>query len=659
MRKNPKVKILIGYHKPAYLLKDDVLTPIHLGRKLSTEVSKDGDVSQEDCQWMKENMIGDDTGDNISSENRKYCELTALYWAWKNYDKLGNPDYIGFMQYRRHFIFDDNFDQSEHEKFWGCYRFEKANQNYCQQIKLNGKDIVEYLKKHPVDVLTTKEVDFNQSVAEHFSQTLSFLNRDDLKICVKTTENLFPEYKNVINQYMKSKKHYWYHCFIMKKEIFFEYCQWLFGVLFAVEKQIDYTGYTIAAKRTIAYLGERMWGVFLNAKKDKLVIDNLDLTFIDETSYQFIPKPFFDKNNVAVVFACDNNYVPYLSVAIQSIVDHKKLENNYDIIILNNGIIPYYQKLLKETYQCNNVSIRFYDVSNLYYTYHNLFYSHTYYSPTVYFRFFIPEIFTSYSHIIYLDCDLICLRDVADLYQQKLGNNLLGVVRDIEYLRIYNENKNVREYCDNVLQMKDYIHYFNSGVLLFNIKQCQKFNLSQKLLQQLQCIGKPMIVDQDILNSVCEGKVLYLDQCWNVEWHSYYLYGNLLPYQVPDIFYGQYLKAIKNPFILHYAIDVKPWDCPEHCTAEIFWHYAAKTPFFVQIIYKHFEQKIYALAQKLEQLPINNVQTNHQKKNHNNLFKYYKYKILSAILFGEKKQYYQQKKKIIKQQIKAQRRNIA
>ena len=98
------VKILVGYHKPAYLLKTDVLVPIHLGRALATDASKDGKMSQEDYQWMLDNMIGDDTGDNISHLNREFCELTAIYWAWKNYDKLGNPDYIGFMHYRRHFF---------------------------------------------------------------------------------------------------------------------------------------------------------------------------------------------------------------------------------------------------------------------------------------------------------------------------------------------------------------------------------------------------------------------------------------------------------------------------------------------------------------------------------------------------------------------------
>ena len=77
------VKILISYHKPAVLLKDEVLTPIHVGRALATESSKDGSMSEEDYKWMLDNMIGDDTGDNISHLNRTLNKLTSMYWAWK------------------------------------------------------------------------------------------------------------------------------------------------------------------------------------------------------------------------------------------------------------------------------------------------------------------------------------------------------------------------------------------------------------------------------------------------------------------------------------------------------------------------------------------------------------------------------------------------
>ena len=86
------IKIFISYHDEHPLIQSDILTPIQTGCA--------------DAPKLFKGMLRDDTGDNISQHNRKYCELTAQYWVWKNYDKIGNPDYVGFMHYRRHFMFD-------------------------------------------------------------------------------------------------------------------------------------------------------------------------------------------------------------------------------------------------------------------------------------------------------------------------------------------------------------------------------------------------------------------------------------------------------------------------------------------------------------------------------------------------------------------------
>ena len=100
------IKIFINYHKPARLLKNNIFVPIHIGRDLALQISKDGKLDNKDFNWLLNNMIGDNTGENISSKNRQYCELTGIYWVWKHYQEIGNPDYIGFMTYRRHFIFN-------------------------------------------------------------------------------------------------------------------------------------------------------------------------------------------------------------------------------------------------------------------------------------------------------------------------------------------------------------------------------------------------------------------------------------------------------------------------------------------------------------------------------------------------------------------------
>ena len=77
------IKIFVATHKKYQMPTDEIYVPIHVGKEDKDDIG----------------FIGDNTGDNISSSNFRLCELTGLYWAWKNYSRLSNPDYIGFMHY--------------------------------------------------------------------------------------------------------------------------------------------------------------------------------------------------------------------------------------------------------------------------------------------------------------------------------------------------------------------------------------------------------------------------------------------------------------------------------------------------------------------------------------------------------------------------------
>ena len=99
---NPLVKILVSYVKPSFLFKSEILTPIQLGRAVENAPSKDGIQSSENLKWLHEHCeFHDDFEGGISEHNRRIGFLTGTYWAWKNYDKLGNPEYFGSFGYRR------------------------------------------------------------------------------------------------------------------------------------------------------------------------------------------------------------------------------------------------------------------------------------------------------------------------------------------------------------------------------------------------------------------------------------------------------------------------------------------------------------------------------------------------------------------------------
>ncbi|HEC1753592.1 TPA: HAD-IA family hydrolase [Campylobacter lari] len=265
---NPKVKILVGYHKPATLIKNEIFTPIHLGRDLATQASKDGEMSQEDFDWMCENMIGDNTGENISSMNRYLNELTGLYWAWKNYDKLGNPDYIGYSHYRRHFIFKQNTKLpgiDGLEKYF--YHFDNVSEAYLDIIDL----------KHIEDLKNQDIIAPEPYLLENNELKTMTIENDFCKYCENVDilyflEDLFQknpkyhEYKNISELFYTNNFYYFCNMFIMKKEIFFKYCSFLFEVIFILlekfGKRLKETSDPVQ-KRTLAFVAEHITTFFI------------------------------------------------------------------------------------------------------------------------------------------------------------------------------------------------------------------------------------------------------------------------------------------------------------------------------------------------------------------------------------------------------------
>ena len=234
-----KIKILVGYHKPACLIKSEVFIPIHLGRALFlNQYSVSAESASKEQRWMIDNLIGDDTGDNISSQNRQYCELTGIYWAWKNYDKLGSPDFIGFMHYRR----------------WLALCGWSLPKKAYSVIAATSK---QFLKKNDV-----KSVEYKLSLGGlvFARMPISFFKSKEREACrEKGLLILKQKYPDIYQIYLEQKKlnlMYASNMFILKKEDFFSYCDMIFDVLKDYDTQ-QFTrekGY-LAEFITSAYLG--------------------------------------------------------------------------------------------------------------------------------------------------------------------------------------------------------------------------------------------------------------------------------------------------------------------------------------------------------------------------------------------------------------------
>ena len=245
--KNPLVKILVSYIKPSFLFKSQILTPIHLGRAVESEDSKDGVQSSANLSWLHENCeFNDDFEGGISKYNRRIGFLTGTYWAWKNYEKLGNPKYFGSFGYRKLL-------------FPNClYDLEKYDLILPKPMKFEGKSLKEQM-------------------AECHGENY-------YKVMIKSIEVLYPNQYEAAIDYFNRNSGYFAEMYIMKRQMFFEFCEWIFSVfkyLICENRQF------IAAKETKSQKQERLISDFLGEDVKKLdpafkKNESRDLAFILE-----------------------------------------------------------------------------------------------------------------------------------------------------------------------------------------------------------------------------------------------------------------------------------------------------------------------------------------------------------------------------------------
>ena len=309
--KKPSVKILIGYFKPCYLLKNTILTPIHLGRACAKEASRNGALDRKDIKWMKHHMIGDDTGENISKYNRQYCEVTAQYWAWKNYEKLGNPDYIGFMHHRRHFLFKDTLYKGKElnviEKCYSRIHLPFVSEDYMEQAGLTEETIRDTCTQY--DCIVVEQGDMRllnfTTLRDDYELHIDGSHVEDFDLMLKTIVDLYPEYKEEVKELKGTYSKYFYNMFIMKKELFFDCCEFMFRILETLRSKIDVSSYSVNGKRTLGYLSELVFCVYMYKlrKNPHIKIKELKVAYFEDPQAQ--------KNLVRKYRKLKNRYIKY------------------------------------------------------------------------------------------------------------------------------------------------------------------------------------------------------------------------------------------------------------------------------------------------------------------------------------------------------------
>ena len=259
MRKNDlnssNTKILICCHKTCELPKDDIFLPIQVGAAIS-------DV---DLGMQRDDMINGLPCDNISAKNKSYCELTAMYWAWKNIKKLyPNLEYIGLNHYRRFFNF--NHFKSFREDFI-------KNVSEIKDYKVNRVKLQSLLNRYRFLISKSHMYKFSM-----FYTYCIFYNSEDYRILKNAIKEVQPDYYSDFIQVMERGNVYSpFNMFFMSWKDFDAYCTWLFSILTVVEKKSIFKYYTPQQMRLFGYIAEFLTQVYMRRyrKNTKELIVNV------------------------------------------------------------------------------------------------------------------------------------------------------------------------------------------------------------------------------------------------------------------------------------------------------------------------------------------------------------------------------------------------
>lgn len=212
---------------------------------------------------VSNDYLCDDRGENISSKNLNYCELTGLYWLWKN----RTDDYVGLSHYRRYF----------RQPLTGMAKlFPKLYKKDWQPIA--SDELIKEMSM--VDWIVAEPLDFGKlNVYQQYEQA-HFLG--DLVTTRNIIQQLFPEFIPAFDRVMEKNELSPFNMFYTKKSNMDSYCEWLFSILFELEKKIDFSNHEGYQVRVYGFLSERLLNVWLEFNNSRFKIKKLPVFNLDE-----------------------------------------------------------------------------------------------------------------------------------------------------------------------------------------------------------------------------------------------------------------------------------------------------------------------------------------------------------------------------------------
>ena len=258
--KTDYLKIFVVYYKPAPLIKSEIFEPIQAGRSISNSPSRAGTFTKEQISWLEKNMIGDNTGENISELNRHFSELTAFYWIWKN----TTTPFVGMFQYRRYLSINNNANYpmidfpSMRFRHLGINHLKGFAKEFLRDLELEKKFILPWFATH--DVLVSEPIKLNTYEQYKNEHVIS-----DLDKALEIIKNKYPHMYNFAIENLNSQEGFYpTNMLITRREILNDYASWLFSIIIPLYEDIkeDLQTRDTEQKLALAYISERLFGIY-------------------------------------------------------------------------------------------------------------------------------------------------------------------------------------------------------------------------------------------------------------------------------------------------------------------------------------------------------------------------------------------------------------
>lgn len=554
----PVVRFFVCHHRPAPYFRNRYFIPIQAGRSV---VSTRLDYA-----------VGDDEGENISSQNRYWSELTALYWIWKNVD----ADWYGLMHYRRMLTFRKNKILNG--------TFSKLDENTLHYFGWTEKQVNECLESY--DVMTAPALPVHPpGLSEQVMTVAEYYHRahhsTDLESIVERVRRDWPDFYLPLIDCLSQTSMVTGNLVVMRHPYFQDYCSFLFGVLLPESQQRSLEHYTPYQQRVWGFLAERLTQAWLIAAPQRWpkvrigqtgVATGVSPAYFKPSQLAEPDRSQFSDEAIQVAIAVDDAYIVHADTFLSSLITGLHPQQKLIIHLLCDETLSQKSRALLSNERSSNIRFQFHEVAcnSLEFLPNN----RRHISHRTWYRLLLAELLTDVSRVLWLDADMVVCGNILPLWQYELPENVvMGACAD-EGGR------------DQAQRLGIEGPYVNAGVLLINLDALRarsKSPIQEYLIIYYRFQQLIRLQDQDVLNLAHQGEIHILPLIYNVQTRCY-LPDTLTPSFSPQ----ERAVALARPVILHFTGPDKPWrpGCRHPLRSEYFKHLRAQADLIYRLRFR-------------------------------------------------------------------------